>query len=32
MVAGLKEIDLLISNEVYNPMLLRDPPRPGAWR
>ena len=31
MVAGLEEVNPLVSNEVDDPVLLRDTAGPGAW-
>ncbi|GMR11122.1 MAG: hypothetical protein BMS9Abin28_1947 [Anaerolineae bacterium] len=32
MVAGLEEVNSLVSNQVHEPMLLSYAARPGAWR
>ena len=32
VVAGLEEVNPLVSNEVHEPVFLRDTARPGAWR
>ena len=32
VVAGLEEVNPLVTNEVHDPVLLRDAAGPGAWR